>query len=513
VSRKFNTTGPCLPDQHYMVPALARCPEVTSLIENGHYFVLHAPRQTGKTTLVQELQAELEREDRFSVLYCSMETAQDLHGEDAFATIVETLAEAILNHSVLHDSYLPEQNGSSRLPLLKLLRRLSRDHQKPLVVLFDEVDCLEGTTLVSFLRQLRNGYVERGRIPFPHAIGLVGMRNIRDYKARIRPGRETLGGASPFNIVQKTLTLESFSRDELGMLLAEHASDTGQTFPDTVTDLIHARTNGQPWLCNAIAREITEDLLDGDSRREITVASVEKAIENNVLRRDSHIDSLLERLREPRVRRILEPVILGDQPALTFTDDDAAYTFDLGLLRMNKGDVVPANPIYGEIIMRALSYDAQHRLPVTLEGRFISGDRLDMGALMTAFQQFWREKSAIWTEKYDYKEAAPHLILQAFLQRVVNGGGTIQREYSAGRGRIDLCITLGDHRYPIELKIRRDTGTREQGIDQLSVYLDSLGVSEGWLVHFDRNAERDWSEKLFTEDIEYEGKLIHLIGC
>ncbi|HKL20654.1 MAG TPA: hypothetical protein VJ904_02545, partial [Tichowtungia sp.] len=79
---------------------------------------------------------------------------------------------------------------------------------------------------------------------------------------------------------------------------------------------------------------------------------------------------------------------------------------------------------------------------------------IDMRRLLVEFQHFWRENSEIWQERFEYREAAPHLILMAFLQRVLNGGGRIDREYSSGRGRIDLCLHHGGRRYPVELKIR-----------------------------------------------------------
>jgi hypothetical protein len=82
-----------------------------------------------------------------------------------------------------------------------------------------------------------------------------------------------------------------------------------------------------------------------------------------------------------------------------------------------------------------------------------SDGTIDMNGLLKGFQDFWRENGEIWIEKYEYKEAAPHLILQAFLQRVINGGGQIIREYAAGTKRFDLCILFNKNKYAIELKI------------------------------------------------------------
>ncbi|MCP4378938.1 MAG: ATP-binding protein, partial [bacterium] len=139
--------------------------------------------------------------------------------------------------------------------------------------------------------------------------------------------------------------------------------------------------------------------------------------------------------------------------------------------------------------------------------------RLNMTVLLQDFQQFWRDNSDIWQEKFDYKEAAPHLILQAFLQRVLNSGGRIMREMAGGRKRLDLCVEYQDQRYPIELKIRYDTQTLAEGKDQLAEYMDTLGCSEGWLILFDRRKTVAWEEKIFRRTEPYDGKTLHLVGC
>ena len=113
-----------------------------------------------------------------------------------------------------------------------------------------------------------------------------------------------------------------------------------------------------------------------------------------------------------------------------------------------------------------------------------------MTRLLTDFQGFWRENSEIWQEGFEYKEASPHLILQAFLQRVINpstgsgrfGDGRILREMAGGRKRLDLCVEYQDQRYPVELKIRYDGSTEAEGIEQLAGYMDILGCTEGWLL-------------------------------
>ena len=512
--RFFNVAGPCDPRNHYTIPTGKRFDELAALIEKGLCFSIHAPRQTGKTTLSLDFVRYLNEETGYAALYCTLEEVQGIADpKDGIPAIVNGLGLAIQRSPWLqYKEFAKPGQDYYASALMQCLGSYCEAIEQPLVVMFDEIDCLSGDTLVSFLRQMRSGYVQRSASRFVHAMALVGLRNIRDYEHQIRGDQATLGSASPFNIVTEALTLQNFDRNEVAELLGQHSAETGQVFNETTIDLIFEKTCGQPWLCNAVAREITFKILKGDTSRPITPDLVLQAIGNIIIRRDTHIDSLLSRLKEERVRRVLEPIISGQKHDLTF-DDDASYVFDLGLLSFNKGDVAPANPIYGEVIMRTLNFDTQHLLPLSMEGKYINNGVVDMDGLLKDFQIFWRENSEIWQERYQYKEAAPHLILQAWLQRIVNGGGRLDREYSAGRGRIDLCLTYGAHRYPLELKIRYSEKTRSEGIQQLTGYMKTLAADKGWLIIFDRRSEVNWDQKITWETLGEDGKTVCVVGC
>jgi hypothetical protein len=243
---------------------------------------------------------------------------------------------------------------------------------------------------------------------------------------------------------------------------------------------------------------------------------VHQAIYNIILRCDTHIDSLLERLKEERVRRVMEPVIIGELSEIAIQSDDYRYTTDLGLIKNVNGVIMPSNPIYAEVIIRTLSANSQkdlyeskyaHRMP-----RYLKDGRIDITYLMQDFQSFWRENSEIWIERYQYKEAAPQLIMQAFLQRVVNGGGEIIREFAAGYRRIDLCIKYEGQKYPIELKLRRSAQTEESSYEQILNYMDALGVKEGWLVIFDRRVDIDWDTKIYLKTEKMKDKTLTIVG-
>jgi len=458
---------------------------------------------------------KLNREGSYHALYCSLETVQGIiEPEKGIPAIVRELKNETEIHHFGKSVFAENPDYEDYTAVIRVsLSRFCGVLTKPLIILFDEADCLSNGTLVAFLRQLRYGYVNRSRAPFVHSVGLIGMRNIRDYKGRIREDRETLGSASPFNIVTEVLTLRNFTGDEVAQLYAQHTKETGQIFPSDVTDSVYRYTQGQPWLVNAVAREITVKILESDFSAQITLKHVGQAVETVIRRRDTHIDSLLMRLQEERVIRIVGPMFAGEEIRFAPLDDDLQFVRDLGLIKIEDGRISPSCPIYEEVMVRYLGMadNIDHRkyhLAVYAEK-----GKLDMKKLLTDFQNFWRENSAIRQERFQYKEAAPHLILMAFLQRIINTGGRIDRELATGRGRIDLCIHYENQKYPVEIKIRRDQKTLNEGKKQLADYTDTLGCNEGWLVIFDRRKKNSWKSRLFWKTGRINDKIICIFGC
>jgi hypothetical protein len=516
MARHFNTTGPCIPAEHYMLPPEARCVGVKELIEQKYFFVIHAPRQSGKTTLLKHLARQINAGNKYHAIYCSLESVQGIDEiEKGIPAIQRALAGALKYHTSLSGiKYLQcvdlaDGSNGLKMGLADLCSQLNR----PLALFFDEADCLGGPTLISFLRQLRDGYINRDEMPFPHSLVLIGMRNIRDYRIQVRPDSQTLGSASPFNIAKESLTLKNFSREEIAALYQQHTEDTGQKFPAEFTDYISEMTQGQPWLVNAIAAEVLEKLCRNDFQKTLTPAMAEEAIQRIILRRDTHIDSLLARLDEERVQKIIEPVLLGEGDDIEELSSDYQFVRDLGLIRNDRGVIRISNPIYSEVISRTLNYDLQNRLDIGYINCWMDGKNIDISGLLKGFQGFWRDNSEAWRERFQYKEAAPHLILMAFLQRAVNGGARIDREYATGTRRVDICVTYKEKRYPLELKLVRSEKTREEGLKQLAGYMETLGCNEGWLLLFDLKSSGPWEQRIYSETVEQERRTIHVFGA
>ncbi len=229
----FNTAGPCVPGEHYMLDPGKRFAHVMRLVDERKYFTLHAGRQTGKTTSVQWLVDTYNKGDRYCALWVDIQTArEEPEPEPAFRTIFNKLDFAL---EMDWPELLPQGDKEKRLrdpktALLSYLADVCSRSTRPVVVFFDEADGLIGATMVSFLTQLRDGYIRRAKAPFPHSIALVGMRQVRDYvlKENDRQAVSWLGTTSPFNITAEASTLELFSHEDVAELLAQHTQATGQ---------------------------------------------------------------------------------------------------------------------------------------------------------------------------------------------------------------------------------------------------------------------------------------------
>jgi len=521
MARFFNTAGPCDPHDHYMLPPDRRLPELRRLIDQKLYFVVHAPRQTGKTTYFRALAQSLTAEGRYAALLTSCEVGQAAGGdvERGIETVLGALRIAAENH--LPDELRPpdpDPATAAGFRLLELLTRWSKQCPRPVVLFLDEIDALFDNLLISVLHQLRTGYADRpGK--FPQCVALVGLRDVRDYRRQVRPEVQSLGTSSPFNIKVESLTLPNFTADEVAELYGQHTTDTGQPFTPEARALAFELTRGQPWLVNALARQAVEKLAP-DRSVPIDASVIEAAKEALILRRDTHLDSLIERLREPRVRRVIEPIVAGETLPPDLLDDDVRFTLDLGLVVTTPQGLAIANPIYREVIPRALTSLLEQTLPLPRPSpAYVAPDgRLRFDLLLADFRAFWCENAEPYLAQAPYSEAAAQLVFMAFLQKVVNGGGFIDREYAVGSGRIDLCIRwphAGDaERWAVELKVWRDgrPDPLPQGLKQLGTYLDRLGLDRGTLIVFDgRKAAEPLPQRCAMEEVEIEGRKVAVV--
>ncbi len=499
--RWFNTAGPCQEDIHYTLSPTLRLPSLERLIAQRNYFVIHAPRQVGKTTAMLALAKQLLESGQYTAVMLSVEVgapfSQDIAGaEDAILGAWRDHIAFRLPAELQPPDWTAIQSGQKIRSALQLWAQAS---PRPLVIFIDEIDALQDLALISILRQLRDGYPNCPQA-FPQSVGLIGLRDVRDYKVTAG-GSDRLNTSSPFNIKVRSLTLRNFNAEEVAELYNQHTQDTGQLFTPEAIALAFELTQGQPWLVNALAKEIVEELVTDESV-EITTEHILEAKDILIKRQDTHLDSLAERLRENRVKAIIEPILAGLELG-NIPNDDIQFLIDLGLCTMDpQGGLTIANPIYREVLPRVLTVTPMASLPQIAPTWLTAEGKLDTQALLKAFLEFWLQHGEPLLKSASYPEIAPHLVLMAFLHRVINGGGTLEREYAIGRVSMDLCLRYGEVTLGIELKVwrNRKVDPLSKGLEQLDGYLARLGQDSGWLVIFDRRDNAlELEERLKTE--------------
>ena len=533
MKRFFNTAGPTIPEDHYHIDLLQRLDweEIQHLIASKRYFVLHAPRQTGKTSTLLAMMKELNASGDYACAYANIEGAQaarsdETQGIPAACSAIARSIEDYLSMPELNQWWT--QEGRQHQPqdqLAQLLRQWAKLAPKPTVLLLDEVDALIGDTLISLLRQIRAGYAQRPDF-FPQAIILCGVRDVRDYRMH-QPGQEVISGGSAFNIKAKSLRMGNFTQEETRALWLQHTEATGQIFDEAIFPELWEDSHGQPWLVNALGHEATwENRQARDRSRPISLVDYQQARESLIYSRATHLDQLSDKLKEPRVHSVIARILsTDDEDAQGLNMDDLQYVEDLGLIT-TRPSVKISNRIYQEVLPRELTWPTQVMIANQEQVWYINKDHsLNMPKLLEAFQQFFREHSDSWCEGFDYKEAGPQLLMQAFLQRIINGGGRISREYGLGTKRTDLLIEwpldpeqgmYGPlQRVVIELKIQRgklDTLIQD-GLKQVTDYQQRVGAEEAHLVIFNRKKGVSWNKRIWHEQRDFEGKRIGVWGA
>ena len=275
---------------------------------------------------------------------------------------------------------------------------------------------------------------------------------------------------------------------------------------------------------NALGHELTwKDKAARDRSTPITLERYHAARERLIYSRATHLHQLTDKLREPRVHRLIAAILAGDENLSGIAVDDQEYVADLGLIETHPQMRI-SNRIYQEIIPRELIWVEQTSIMQQQAWYLTPQRRIDMPKLLAAFQQFFRKNSQSWIERFDYKEAGPQLLMQAFLQRIINGGGRINREYGLGRKRTDLFIEwpvdeqqgyYGEvQRIVLELKILYKSleSTINEGLEQTANYADQCGADEAHLIIFDRRPEVSWDDKVWQRQESWQGRRLGVWG-
>lgn len=482
--------------------------DILRLVEQKKYFILRSPRQSGKTSYLLALADYLNKQGQYKCLYFNIEsvhTDQNDLAESIKGILSELSSRA---RDFLNDDY-PEritpkvlgERGPNQA-INEILTLWAKSTDKPIILLIDDIDSIKGGIFASLLRQLRSGYDKRPKL-FPHSIVLCGVEDIRFIKLTDTSGDVVTAG-DIFNIDAKSLRLTNFSFDEIKALFHQGIDDIGIEIEESAIQKIWHLTDGQPWIVNALGYEICFEMIPRKQDiKEIRIRDVDEAAENIIQRGEMHIRNLTDKLSEDKVKKLISCMLTGGEFPQELSEDDIRYIYDLGLIQVLDNKITIANNIYNEIIPRSLIYSTQLLIKYDLASFLEDNGGLDFTKILMSFQLFYNKYFKAWVERFNYKEAGAFLFLQAFLNRIIDGGGKIERIYGLARRHFTLIITWpyaeGEQRIIIELYYFRASikSMVKENIGDFLKRMTDLEIHDGHFIIFNQNPAHLWEQKIY----------------
>ncbi len=517
MQKKFNITGLCMPEKHYMADISEHLHKIKEYVDEGNYFSIHCARQYGKTTTLYALSRHLERDYLVISLDFQALGNASFQDENIFSL---TFAEYFIRELQLtvHEKspLLKEQcdllNAAVRskddkfvlFHLFGYLTSICRTAPKPVVLMIDETDTASGNQVfLDFLAQLRYYYLEREKRNMPtfHSVILAGVYDIRRLKMKLRPESEHRFN-SPWNIAADFNVDMSFSsRDIAGMLEEYEASyKTGMDI-EVMSDMIYDYTSGYPYLISRICKLIDEEIsLSTDFQGRTTAWTkdgVLLAVRRLIAERNSLFESLTEKLdRYPELERILHALLFVGKE-IPYNADSEVITLAsmFGFVKNKDGNVAITNRIFETrlynrfLSMEELQEDDIYKASLWDKNQFIVGGHLNMRLILERFVRHFSDIYADSDERF-IEESGRKLFL-LYLRPIINGSGNYYIESrTRSMGRTDVIVDYRGEQYIIELKIWRGREYHSRGAQQIIGYLNDYHKDKGYMLSFCFNKKK-----------------------
>ena len=497
--RKFNTTGICVPEKHYMVDTAHRVAQIKAMVDAGQYFAINRARQFGKTTTLTALAKDLRSGHVVLSLDFQGISSAGFRTEEAF---VRAFSRMILMRSKgdlpeeielqLQDHLDRREDQAAFDELFMTLSRWCALSPKPIVMIIDEVDsATNDQVFLDFLAQLRLQYIARERdedFKTFQSVILAGVTDIKHLRRRIRPEIEHKSN-SPWNIAADFDVIMSFDADEIAGMLGEYEEDhhTGMDV-GTIAQEIYDFTSGYPFLVSRICQ-----LMD-EQRADWGIEGIGKVAGKILMERNALFGSIMGKVRDnDGLRDVLERTLFAGD-ALPYDPDDIAIedAAMYGLIENTDGKVRVSNRIFEMRLYNFFLFSNEMKsLPIAHAGTrekesFVVGGRLQMELLLQRYVTVFNDIYGGSDAKFDEAEGRRRFLL--FVRAIINGGGNYYIEaQTRDMGRMDLVIDYGEERFVVELKIWRGNAYNERGEKQLMAYLDHFHLKKGYMLSYDFN--------------------------
>ena len=508
--KRFNVTGSCNPQWHYMVNTEKRFKAVEDLIDMGEYFTINRARQYGKTTMLNMIWRKLS--DRYLVVPLSFEGLGDetFSSPEAFVTSFKRQMARHLTSRQNEDliGIWQDSDTSSIEDLSLVITDFCKACPKPVVVTIDEVDKSSDNQLfLNFIGMLRNKYLERDRegMNFTfHSVVLAGVYDIKNLKLKLRPDEEKKYN-SPWNIAADFNVDMTFHPEEIAQMLNDYENDvhTGMDIK-AISEEIYKYTTGYPFLVSYICKMIDEQF-----DQKWTLESIVKAVKVLVQGGSTLMDDLSKNLENNSEFREFMYSVSVNSTSFSFSLMNPMVNMGnmFSYIRNKDGKVVIHNLIFEEALFMYFTLDYTIKNSAKLSPfqlNYVRNGQLNMEHVVTRFRDLMREEYRESTEPFLEKEG--RLLFLSFLKPIINGLGFYYVEpQTRDNRRMDLVVTYDKQEFVVELKIWHGDKYEEKGRDQLSGYLTTRGMDEGYLVIFDFSKNKQDAEPQW---IEWNGKRI-----
>jgi hypothetical protein len=526
MAKEFNVTGICSPIKHYMVDVSDKLQQIMKMIETGKYFTINRPRQYGKTTTLQMIGKMLRLTGDYIVFNISFEGVGDVmfDSEAQFAPdFLEVLAKFAPIHAPDMEDWLLETATkiSTMKELDKAITQLVNRTDKKVVIMIDEVDKSSNNQLfISFIAMLRDKYLLSDTFKTFHSVVLAGVHDVKSLKLKLRRVDEKKFN-SPWNIAADFNVDMNFSALEIESMLKDYVADRlVEMDTKQMSEQLFYYTSGYPYLVCKLCKIMDEKILPKKTIKSLTETDLDNAAQSLMKEPENvNFDSLLINLEHnPDLYALAEQLIFDNasidfQPKVPVIGKGILY----GILAQNEeGKLAIHNRIYREYVANymVVKWQTEPRKPIKYDispynfrGQFVGDDNsLDMMTVLLKFQLFMREHNS--AKNRDFLETHGRLLFMAFMKPIINGAGYDFKEPQVSdEKRLDVVITFYQYRYLAELKIWYGEVAHQKGLKQLSNYMDTLNLKEGYLVIFDHNKGKTWK----TEWIDLEGKRIFAV--
>ena len=517
--KKFNVTGLCLPEQHYMADVSKKLAATMVMVEEGDYFIINRPRQYGKTTTLNTLAATLRKTDKYVVIEMSFEGVSDNMFKDE-AGFSSRFIKSLIKCAARQTSDLGKWLKKSTVKvndmeaLSDFLTNMVSQTEKKVVLIIDEVDQSSNNQLfVSFLAMLRNKYLDRFKDPTIHSVVLAGVHDVKSLKLKLRPNEEEKYN-SPWNIAADFKVDMNLQPSEIVPMLEEYArNERVKMNAKAIAEQLFYYTSGYPFLVSKLCKMLDEG---GENfvkkNKKWTATDLDAAARELIQDTNTNFETLSKNIENsPELYQLIYQVAIdGEQVLYNPIEPIINFALLYGILVKKNNHLVIHNRIYQEVLVNYMTLK-MHRNQL-LEGvdfgyGYKNPDKsLNMELVLTKFQLFMQEQYS--TKDRTFLERSGRLVFLAFIKPIINGSGYDFKEPQISEERrLDVVITYLQHRYLAELKIWRGEVAHEEGLGQLIDYLNRLNLTEGYLVIFDPRKTQSWKKEWVT----VEGKRVFTI--